>query len=47
LRTHPVGERDLVVASVAVTHEITLVTHSHREFARMSGLPLEDWTTSS
>jgi tRNA(fMet)-specific endonuclease VapC len=44
LRAHPVGERDLVMASVAVRHGMALVTHN-REFARVAGLALEDWTT--
>ena len=46
LRAHPIGERDLVIASVAVTHGVALVTHNHREFARVAGLALEDWTAS-
>ena len=44
LRTHPVDEQRLMIASVAVNHRIELVTHD-REFARVAGLALEDWTT--
>jgi len=44
LRAHPISERDLLTASVALTHRITLVT-GNREFARVAGLALEDWTT--
>jgi tRNA(fMet)-specific endonuclease VapC len=47
LRAHPIGERELVIASVAVTHGITLVTHNRREFTRVTDLALEDWTTPS
>lgn len=43
LRATPIGERDLVIASVAVAHAGVLVTHNTREFARITGLLLEDW----
>jgi len=45
LRETPIGERDLVIASVALAHQLTLVTGNTREFARVPGLPTEDWTT--
>lgn len=41
---HRLGEQDLIIASVAVTHRIPLVTRN-REFALVAGLVLEDWTT--
>ena len=44
LRSHPIGERDLVIAAVAGANHLTLVTHNAREFARIVALNLEDWT---
>jgi len=43
LKSAPIGERDLVIASVAVAHRLILVTHNQREFARVPGLSLDDW----
>ncbi len=43
LRAQPVGERDLVIASVAVAHGLVLVTGNLREFARVPELEVEDW----
>lgn len=44
LRAQPIGERDLVIASVASAAGMILITHNQREFRR-TGLPLEDWST--
>ena len=44
LKKHPLGERDLVIASVARVHHLTVVTHNLREFARVPGLRATDWT---
>ena len=43
LRKTPIGERDLVIASVAVAHRLTVVTHNQREFSRVPGLETVDW----
>jgi tRNA(fMet)-specific endonuclease VapC len=49
IRTHlnqqgtPIGPYDLQIAAIALTHELTLVTHNTREFARVPGLVMEDW----
>lgn len=43
LRKMPVGERDLVIASVALAHRLTVVTHNQREFSRIPGLETIDW----
>jgi tRNA(fMet)-specific endonuclease VapC len=40
-----IGPYDLQIAAIALTHELTLVTHNTREFARVPGLSLEDWLT--
>lgn len=39
----PIGPYDLQIAAIAVAHDLTLVTHNTREFARVPGLKLEDW----
>ncbi|MFN8012801.1 MAG: type II toxin-antitoxin system VapC family toxin [Holophagaceae bacterium] len=44
LRAKPIGERDLVIASVAAARRLAVVTHNTREFARVPGLVCEDWS---
>jgi tRNA(fMet)-specific endonuclease VapC len=39
----PIGERDLLIASIALSRNLTVVTHNLREFARVPGLKAEDW----
>lgn len=39
----PIGERDLLIAATAKSRGLTVVTHNVREFARVSGLNVEDW----
>jgi len=34
---------DLMIASVALTHDLTLVTHNTSDFHRIPNLRLEDW----
>ncbi len=43
LKSKPIGERDLVVASVAASHRMTVVTHNLKEFGRVPGLKTVDW----
>ena len=38
-----IGSYDLQIAAIALTHNLTLVTHNTREFSRVDGLQLEDW----
>lgn len=38
-----IGPYDLQIASIAVAHGLTLVTHNTAEFVRVPGLALEDW----
>ena len=38
-----IGGMDLLIASIALNHRLTLVTHNTREFARIKSLKLEDW----
>lgn len=39
----PIGPNDLMIASIAVSRNLTLVTHNTREFSRVPGLMIEDW----
>jgi len=38
-----IGPHDLQIASIAIQHDLILVTHNMREFERVSGLRCEDW----
>jgi tRNA(fMet)-specific endonuclease VapC len=39
----PIGPNDLLISSIALAHNLILVTHNTREFSRVEGLRLEDW----
>ena len=39
----PIGINDLFIASIALAHDLTVVTRNTREFARVPGLRLEVW----
>ncbi len=39
----PVGSNDLQIAAIAISNNLTLVTHNTREFSRILELRLEDW----
>ena len=45
LRGIPVATADLMIAAVALTHNLTLVTHNTRDFQHIPGLRLDDWLT--
>jgi tRNA(fMet)-specific endonuclease VapC len=38
-----VATADLMIASVALTHNLTLVTHNTADFQHVPGLRLDDW----
>jgi tRNA(fMet)-specific endonuclease VapC len=38
-----IGPYDLQIAATARAHDLVLVTHNTREFARVPGLRIEDW----
>ena len=42
-----IGAYDLLIAAIALAHNLTLVTHNTSEFSRVPGLRLEDWQESS
>ena len=39
-----IGPNDLVIAATAFAHNATLVTNNVREFKRVTGLAVTDWT---
>lgn len=39
----PVGSNDLLIASIALTHNLTLITRNHREFSHVHDLKIEEW----
>ncbi len=39
----PIGPNDLLIAAIALAHDLIVVTHNVREFGRVSGLKIEDW----
>jgi tRNA(fMet)-specific endonuclease VapC len=40
-----VAALDLLIASVALLYDLTLVTHNTKDFQKIPGLRLEDWLT--
>lgn len=38
-----IGPNDTMIAAIALVHDLTVVTHNTREFARVPGLRLTDW----
>lgn len=39
----PVGASDLLIASIAMAHDLRVVTRNRREFSRIPGLAWESW----
>jgi tRNA(fMet)-specific endonuclease VapC len=39
----PIGPYDMQIAAIAIVYDLILVTHNTKEFARVSGLKIEDW----
>jgi tRNA(fMet)-specific endonuclease VapC len=44
-RGSPIGPLDTMIAAQALTLGVPLVTNNTREFSRVPGLAIEDWTT--
>jgi len=41
----PIGPLDMMIAAIALRHDLILVTHNTAEFSRVTNLKLEDWET--
>lgn len=39
----PIGPNDLLIASIALANDLTLITRNRREFVRVAGLAVEAW----
>jgi len=39
----PIGSYDIQIAVIALTHDLTLITHNTAEFSRVNELSIEDW----
>ena len=39
----PIGANDLLIAAIARSHDLTVVTHNASEFRRVVGLRVQDW----
>jgi tRNA(fMet)-specific endonuclease VapC len=39
----PIGDRDLMIAAIALANRLVVVTSNTSEFARVPGLTVEDW----
>lgn len=46
LRRSPIGQNDVYIAATALAHGCGVVTANVREFARVPGLAVEDWTAA-
>lgn len=38
-----IGPLDMMIAAIALTHDVILVTHNTAEFSRITNLKIEDW----
>jgi tRNA(fMet)-specific endonuclease VapC len=45
-RGEPIGERDLIIAATALSRGLAVITSNTREFGRVPGLNVEDWSTA-
>jgi tRNA(fMet)-specific endonuclease VapC len=41
----PIGSLDMLIAAQAIALQVTLVSNNLREFTRVQGLKVENWTT--
>jgi len=40
----PIGANDMLIAAIAKSQDLTLVTNNEKEFSRVEGLKIENWT---
>lgn len=43
IKSNPIGESDLLIASIAMSNKQTLVTRNRKHFERVPGLRVEAW----
>jgi tRNA(fMet)-specific endonuclease VapC len=43
----PLGDIDLLIAGVAIEHELILVTNNQNHFSRIPGFKIENWKTKA
>ena len=43
----PIGPNDLLIAAIALSGGLTVVTHNVGEFSRVPGLLIEDWESAT
>lgn len=39
----PIGSHDMLIAAIALAHDLIVVTHNIKHFSRVEGLKVEDW----
>jgi tRNA(fMet)-specific endonuclease VapC len=44
LRVIRIGTQDLQIASIALANQLIVVTRNRRDFSRVPGLTIEDWS---
>lgn len=42
-RSNPIGESDLLIASISIAHKQVLITRNKKHFERIAGLQVESW----
>lgn len=40
----PIGPMDMLIAATAIAHHLTMVTNNTKEFIKVEGLKVQDWT---
>jgi tRNA(fMet)-specific endonuclease VapC len=38
-----IGSNDLLIAAIALSHNLTVVTHNVKDFSKIPGLKIDDW----